>query len=56
MPKKPHQKPVVQIGRLGAESTIALHGRVAGAMRDRRKRRTATRTARLSKAIQADLA
>jgi hypothetical protein len=39
------------VGRLGAESTLALHGRKAGVMQDRRTRRNRTRADKKRRAI-----
>jgi hypothetical protein len=48
--KKTKQAPPV-IGRLGAEATLALHGRKAGVMADRRTRRNRSRSDRRRRAI-----
>jgi hypothetical protein len=42
------------IGRRGAEATIALRNRKAGAMQDRRTRRNRTRGDQLRRAINQD--
>jgi hypothetical protein len=39
------------VGRRGAEATLALHGRKAGVMQDRRTRRNRTRADKKRRAI-----
>jgi hypothetical protein len=42
------------VGRLGAEATLALHGRKAGVMLDRRTRRNRTRADQKRRAVAED--
>jgi hypothetical protein len=49
MNKKKQAPPA--IGRLGAEATLALHGRKAGVMADRRTRRNRSRSDQRRRAV-----
>jgi hypothetical protein len=51
------QKPIdltAIVGRLGAEATLALRGRKAGVMQDRRTRRNRTRADQERRAVAED--
>jgi hypothetical protein len=45
---------VAIVGRRGAEATLALHGRKAGVMQDRRTRRNRTRADQKRRALAED--